>query len=935
MAPDENFDDDAPASDEDMAKIGVDSFDLEWQQRRLLNKMFGVGDGTRLAQYEILEELGRGGMGVVYAAYDHTLERKVAIKRVHGEGDAVQRHRLAREAKAMARLAHPNVVPVFEIREVEDRAFIVMEFVDGLTLSEWLRAEQRSWRAILDIFIEAGEGLSAAHQQGLVHGDFKPGNVMVGRDGRARVMDFGLARLDPSCEVTSLPSSEGELYERQIAGTPKYMAPEQFRGHWIDALSDQFSFCVALYEALHGCSPFPGTTLKQRWLAAKRGRLRQTPKFEFPVRVQDAINRGLTADSRRRFASMRELLTALGPGGAARTLLSEPGDSNRTLPTIGVSKDDAYTDLFDPTVTSGTHGAGREDLVPRWRLLERIGSGAMGVVWLAERADGAFHMRAAVKLLKSKFNSPDIVTRSVRERQLLADLDHPNICRLLDGGTALDGRPYSVMEFVDGERIDHYCRNRACSKPVVVDLVIQLCEALAVVHAQGIVHRDIKPSNILVTQSGRPKLVDFGIACVIDSDDRNTLEGQWVMTPAYASPEQWRGLDARATSDIYSLAVVLVELLTGWRTPRAGTREPELPSEVEQRLGDSLHVVVARALRHDPAQRFSSASDFAAALRHCLTTDFEREPASEESVGRIEDRGSGARSYLTARYIIGRSTQCQLCLRASNVSGVHAEIVWTGSGWTVRDLGSRNGTFLGGQKLSAGERASLSRGAELWFGDRTNCFWVVDDAPPKLMAVGSNGQARIAEDELLCLPSIDDAEVMIFPDGDDRWLAESVDGTRDLGDNETILVGGEAWSVHLPTVQAHTHPSTPRTTLSSTGLELELFVSEDGKLLKLRLVCDESSVELEAGTHATLLLPLAQQRLADAQRSALPVIEQGWMSRHELAGALDIDALALNGWVYRLRRELIKTGIRDVGKIISRRMLNDEFRLKVARVTLS
>src|SRR3954468_8020130 len=211
--------------------------------------------GTAIGRYTVLERIGAGGMGVVYAVLDPELDRKVAVKLLRaGEGSASRRaeleYRLVGEARAMAQLAHPNVVTVFEIGRFGDQLFLAMEFVEGHTLRDWLAEKPRSWREIVEVFAAAGEGLATVHAAGLVHRDFKPTNVLVGRDGRPRVTDFGLVQ----------DGSPGTA-RGAIAGTPYYMSPEQFRGEPADARSDQFSFCVALFAALHGVRPFEADAL--------------------------------------------------------------------------------------------------------------------------------------------------------------------------------------------------------------------------------------------------------------------------------------------------------------------------------------------------------------------------------------------------------------------------------------------------------------------------------------------------------------------------------------------------------------------------------------------------------------------------------------------------------------------------------------------------
>jgi tetratricopeptide (TPR) repeat protein len=263
--------------------------------------------GTVIGRYTILERIGAGGMGVVYAVLDPELDRKVAVKLLRaGEGSASRRakleDRLVSEARAMAQLAHPNVVGVFEIGRFGDQLFLAMEFVEGHTLHDWLAEKPRSWREIVEVFAAAGEGLATVHAAGLVHRDFKPTNVLVGRDGRPRVTDFGLVQ-----------DSSPATARSAIAGTPYFMSPEQFRGEPADARSDQFSFCVALFAALHGVRPFEADPLGGI-AGAPSGRLREPRSARrVPRRIRAALRRGLAVEASARFPSMRELLAELTP----------------------------------------------------------------------------------------------------------------------------------------------------------------------------------------------------------------------------------------------------------------------------------------------------------------------------------------------------------------------------------------------------------------------------------------------------------------------------------------------------------------------------------------------------------------------------------------------------------------------------------------------
>ena len=263
--------------------------------------------GLRVDRYEIEGELGRGGMGVVYQARDVTLDRRVALKLLHARRDEAAQARLLREAQVMAKLSHPNVVPVFELGEWRGDLYLVMELVTGVTLEAWLKRAKHRRRDILRHFLQAGRGLAAAHAAGVVHRDFKPANVLVGLDDRVRVTDFGLSRPGPSLE---LPATNSAVVTRDgaIVGTLAYMAPEQLDGKVADERSDQFSFCVALAEALAGQRPFKGETWSELALS-----LGEKPRFAtgIPSRLRGVLRKGLEREPSHRYASMTALLNAI------------------------------------------------------------------------------------------------------------------------------------------------------------------------------------------------------------------------------------------------------------------------------------------------------------------------------------------------------------------------------------------------------------------------------------------------------------------------------------------------------------------------------------------------------------------------------------------------------------------------------------------------
>ena len=237
--------------------------------------------GTQLGDYVVESMLGRGGMGVVYAARDARLDRAVAIKLLRDDGGSRRVARLRREAAAMAKLSHPNVAEVFDFGESERGPFVVMERIRGETLAAWTSAG-RAATEIIAAYVQAGQGLAAAHRAGLVHRDFKPSNAMVvteGDAGRVKVLDFGLAA-DFGTGSFDEGRSRGSSTLGGLGGTPRYASPEQLLGHPVTPQSDQFSFCVAMFEALAGRLPFPGETGHARRTAMLAGRMEALPAIK-------------------------------------------------------------------------------------------------------------------------------------------------------------------------------------------------------------------------------------------------------------------------------------------------------------------------------------------------------------------------------------------------------------------------------------------------------------------------------------------------------------------------------------------------------------------------------------------------------------------------------------------------------------------------------
>ena len=345
--------------------------------------------GQTIGRYVVVDKVGSGSMGVVYRAFDPDLGRGLALKLVevrssrHRRPEEI-RARLLREAQAIARVSHPNVVQVYDVGITDVGVYVAMEFVEGMTLKQWMREGPRPWREVVDVFVQAGRGLAAAHAADIVHRDFKPDNVMIGRDGRIRVLDFGLARADATSmssgprafevhELEDLLAQQNTSLDQSltargmIVGTPAYMAPEQHLGSVASPASDQFSYCVALWEALNGERPFMGETHAAVAFNMVHGKIRSpSSQRSVPRWLLTLVRKGLSVKIEDRFGSMHALLEALerDPSRKWRWV----GASVAVLATMATAG--AFTRAAASLETSVCGGA-EERLEPVWSLQRR------------------------------------------------------------------------------------------------------------------------------------------------------------------------------------------------------------------------------------------------------------------------------------------------------------------------------------------------------------------------------------------------------------------------------------------------------------------------------------------------------------------------------------------------------------------------------------
>jgi predicted Ser/Thr protein kinase len=359
----DNSTDPGARTEVDPLKQAVPTDDVEAKRAKasVAKGLFGSDDSedpVAVGRYQIETRRGAGGMGVVYEAWDPELERRVAVKLLHPEvsRDDKARARMLREARALARLSDPNVIQVYDVGTTQEQVFVAMELVDGNTLGDWMNEGPHEYSAVLERFVAAGRGLLAAHETGLVHRDFKPDNVLLGDDGRVRVLDFGLARAAPELDAAATgtrpisltdngalgevsPSLKAALTQTgALVGTPLYMSPEQFEGRPADALSDQYSFCVSLYQGLYGQRPFKVDSIAALVRNVVAGKIQPPPvDTTVPAAIEKVLRRGMALDPAQRFPSMAELIVALETGEVGPAVAKGAGSRGLFLGLFGAA----------------------------------------------------------------------------------------------------------------------------------------------------------------------------------------------------------------------------------------------------------------------------------------------------------------------------------------------------------------------------------------------------------------------------------------------------------------------------------------------------------------------------------------------------------------------------------------------------------------------
>lgn len=309
-------------------------------------------------------------------------------------------------------------------------------------------------------------------------------------------------------------------------------------------------------------------------------------------------------------------------------------------------------------------------------------------------------------------------------------------------------------------------------------------------------------------------------------------------------------------------------------------------------------------------------------------------PVSPSGVAVLLNVRSGEFHPVAARFVVGRSPQCDLRLTNQRTSSLHAELLWDGRRWILQDLGSRNGTFVDGRRLAAGELTLLDGGMELAFGVRHELFRLVESAPPKLMARAMDGETVVADSDLLCLPSAEMTEVTIFRNALGEWTAETREELRALDTTKRVFAAGRTWTVYTPDAAAYTQEaSEPGFLLSEIKLEFAVSLDEEHIACRIRAQAPAAARELEPRAHNALLLLLARARLAE-QQGGLPSEDQGWIERDALMNMLKIDLMLLNLWVYRARQQWLEAGVANAAGIIERRSERHQLRIGVSDMVI-
>jgi serine/threonine protein kinase len=563
--------------------------------------------------YRIYDEIGQSLVATVYLAKDLKRNRVVALKVIHPElaEESQFARRFQREAKLLAKLDSSHAVKVLDYGEEEGLAFIVLEYVEGRTLAAILEEEgalEVEWA--LSLARQVAQGLAHADEAGIVHRDIRPANIMVAPSGLARIMDFGIAK---GADLSRLTATG-------VLGSPHYLSPEQAEGEEVDIRSDIYSLGITLFEMLTGQRPYEADNVVDIVLKHLQEPIPSLRQFdeEIPGEVEELVKRCLDKNPEERFRTPVELMEAID-----KTLGGAEGG-----PPPGI----------EVALVGQTLG--------QYRMVERIGRGGMATVYKAYQP--ALDRYVAVKVLPAYLaHAPAFAARFRREAKAIAKLNHPHILPVHDVGQ--EGElSYIVMRYVEGGTLKKML-GRPLALEKVVDIIAQIGDALDYAHQQGIVHRDIKPANVLMDRGRWALLSDFGLAKMTVDSVQITKTGVGMGTPAYMSPEQAQGEKVDERSDIYSLGIMLFEMLTGQVPFEADTplavlikhlsAPLPLPRQVNPDIPEALERVILKAMAKAPEDRYQRVGEMVEALKRTAMEKGlpEKETVLEDSIEVTEE----------------------------------------------------------------------------------------------------------------------------------------------------------------------------------------------------------------------------------------------------------------------------------------------------------
>ena len=632
----------------------------------------------KIGKYEILEELGRGGMGIVYRGYDSLLEREVAIKVLLEKSLEIPevKSRFYREARTAGKLSHDNIAVVYELGEAEGKTYIAMEYLAGHDLRSIIdKKEPLTIHQKLDYAIQICKGLEHAHAHHVVHRDIKPENIRVLKDDRVKIIDFGIAKP----QITS----EEPVTGREVAltksgtriGTPWYMSPEQVRGVPVDHRSDIFSFGVLFYELLTYQKPFEGddTTVLYKILHEQPAKI-QLEESGLSEGLQIVLAKILAKNPDDRYSSATEMLKDIsGIPEKARgkiiiqKMLAEGNelfehqqlDQAILLYNEVLRLDPNHADAkanIDKIIQTGEQSSTLKVLsgniagetISHFKIIERIAGGGMGVVYKAE--DVTLKRIIALKFLPfHRTNDPEAKKRFLKEAQLASALDHPNICTIHEVSETDEGLIFICMAYYKGENLREMVGRRKLDTSAILEIAIQIGKGLTKAHERGIIHRDIKPANIIMTEEGIVKIVDFGIA-KLPGATRITRIGSMMGTLPFMSPEQVQGQEVDHRTDIWSFGALLYQITTG-QEPFPGNDEITVPfaivhgdyipaSKLRPEIPQELDAIINKSLKKAAQDRYYSAREMVDALE-TLRADQPKKakPTREGDIARLIENG--------------------------------------------------------------------------------------------------------------------------------------------------------------------------------------------------------------------------------------------------------------------------------------------------------